>query len=134
MTQRVTTQHAHEFATSWLRAWNAHDLDALLAHFAEDASFTSPVAAQLLPETGGVLRGKDEIRRYWAVGLERIPDLHFEIENVYAGLSTIVINYRNHTGALVAEVLQLGDGGLVVRGEGTYLADDAAASSGVQAP
>jgi hypothetical protein len=128
----VNAAQAHRFAASWLRAWNAHDLDAVLAHFAENATFSSPVAAQLLPETGGVLRGTDEIRRYWTTGLARIPDLHFEIENVYTGLSTIVINYRNHTGALVAEVLQLGDDGLVVRGEGTYLVDDAAASSGAR--
>lgn len=125
---------AHRFVASWLRAWNAHDIDGVVAHFAEDAIFTSPVAAQLLPETGGVLRGTDEIRRYWTIGLERIPDLHFEIENVYAGLSTIVINYRNHTGALVAEVLRFDGSGRVTRGEGTYLTDDAAGSSGVRAP
>ena len=128
----MNSAQARRFAASWFSAWNAHDLDAVLAHFADDAVFASPVAAQLLPETYGVLRGKDEIRRYWMVGLARIPDLHFEIENVYAGLSTVVINYRNHTGALVAEVLQVGEDGLVARGEGTYLADDAAAASGAQ--
>lgn len=128
----MNSAQAHRFAASWLRAWNAHDLDALLEHFADDATFSSPVAAQLLPETHGVLRGKDEIRRYWAVGLERIPDLHFEIENVYTGLSLIVINYRNHTGALVAEVLHVGSDGLVTDGAGTYLADDAAGASGAE--
>lgn len=127
-------EQAHRFAASWLRAWNAHDIDGVLAHFADDATFTSPVAAQLLPETGGILRGTDEIRRYWTIGLERIPDLHFEIENVYTGLSTIVINYRNHTGALVAEVLRLDETGRVIEGEGTYLTDDAAGSSGVRTP
>jgi hypothetical protein len=126
----VETATAQKFAQQWVGAWNAHDLDAVLSHFTEDAEFSSPVAAQLLPETQGVLRGKQAIHSYWAIGLQKIPDLHFEVVNLYTGLSTIVINYRNHTGALVNEVLHLNDHGLVERGYGTYLADDAAGSAG----
>ncbi|MFG1905649.1 nuclear transport factor 2 family protein [Kribbella sp. NPDC048928] len=126
----MDTASAQVFAQQWVAAWNAHDLDAVLSHFTDDAEFSSPVAAQLLPETEGVLRGKPAIRGYWAVGLEKIPDLHFEVVHVYTGVSTIVINYRNHTGALVSEVLELNNHGLVERGHGTYLADDAAGSSG----
>jgi ketosteroid isomerase-like protein len=123
---------AIQFADQWVAAWNAHDLDAVLSHFADDAVFTSPVAAAILPETNGVLRGKVAIREYWAVGLAKIPDLRFEVVDVYTGLDTVVINYRNHTGGLVNEVLRLGENGLVTRGDGTYLAADAAGASGVQ--
>jgi len=121
---------ATAFAQSWVHAWNAGDLDAVLAHFADDAVFTSPVAAQLLPETAGVLAGKDAIRAYWQAGLRRIPDLHFTVEAVYVGIDLIVINYRNHVGNLVCEVLRLREG-LVIQGAGTYLELDAAAASGV---
>jgi hypothetical protein len=64
------------------------------------------------------------------VGLEKIPDLHFDVVDVYTGIATIVINYRNHAGNLVNEVLRLNDEGLVERGEGTYLVADAAGASG----
>jgi hypothetical protein len=84
-----------------------------------------------MPETGGVLNGKDAIRVYWTAGLKRIPDLHFSIEGVYTGVDTVVINYRNLIGSLVCEVLRLVDG-LVIRGDGTYLYDDAAGASGVR--
>lgn len=129
----MDTITADAFARSWLQAWNAHDLNAVLGHFADDAVFTSPIAAQLMPDTGGVLRGKDAIRAYWAEGLRRIPDLQFSIEALYTGIDTLVINYRNHVGALVCEVLHLTDG-LVVRGDGTYLSDNAASASGVDQP
>jgi ketosteroid isomerase-like protein len=115
---------ATRFAESWVDAWNAHDLDALLDHFADDAVFSSPVAAQLLADSDGVLRGKPAIRDYWRRGLELIPDLRFEVVGVYVGLSTLVINYRNQKGALVNEVLSF-DGPLVVSGHGTYLGTDA---------
>jgi len=114
------------FADAWVRAWNAHDLDALLVHFAEDVVFSSPVAAQLIEGCDGVLRGKPALRAYWSLGLERIPDLRFEVVGVYAGVTAIVIHYRNQKGGLVCEVMVFRDG-LVVEGHGTYLgagADD----------
>lgn len=127
----MDVSRGQSFAEQWVDAWNAHDLDAVLSHFADNAEFTSPVAAQLLPETNGILRGKDEIRSYWSVGLERIPNLRFEVIDVYTGLDTVVINYRNHAGGLVNEVLRFNEHGLVERGDGTYLVADAASASGV---
>jgi ketosteroid isomerase-like protein len=117
---RVT---AEEFAASWAKAWNAHDLEQVLSHFAEDAVFASPVAAQLIDGSDGVLRGKAALRDYWAQGLRRIPDLHFTVLDIYVGLSAVVINYRNQKGARVSEVL-IFDGPLVVQGHGTYLGAD----------
>jgi ketosteroid isomerase-like protein len=113
-------QQAADFARDWAAAWNAHDLDALLAHFTEDVVFSSPVAALLVPDSGGVVRGRTALRAYWQVGLERFPDLHFEVIGVYTGVSTVVINYRNHLGRAVCEVLRF-DGDLVREGHGTYL-------------
>jgi chromate reductase, NAD(P)H dehydrogenase (quinone) len=121
---------AAEFAARWERAWNAHDLDALLAHFAPDVVFTSPVAAQLLPDGDGVIRGREALRAYWSHALRLLPDLHFTVEEVYAGLDTIAIAYRNHAGNGVCEVLRF-DGALVVAGHATYLCDDAAGASGI---
>lgn len=126
----MTPETARAFAESWQRAWNRHDLEAVLAHFTDDVVFTSPVAAQLLPDTGGRLVGKQALRDYWRLGLERIPGLHFEVLDVYTGIDVVVVNYRNHVGGVVNEVLHLDEQGLVARGEGTYLAADAAAASG----
>lgn len=112
---------ATTFSHDWVHAWNAHDVDAVLAHFHDDVLFTSPVAAQMYPETAGTIRGKAALHHYWTGALQRIPDLHFVVEAVYRGIDTVVINYRNQTGGLVNEVLRFGDDGLVVEGHGTYL-------------
>jgi len=110
------------FAAHWRAAWNAHDLDAVLAHFHDDVVFTSPIAASLLPETGGVIRGKAALRAYWEEGLRRIPDLHFTVEAVFVGVNTLVIHYINQKGVGVSEVLVF-DAGLVREGHGTYPTD-----------
>jgi ketosteroid isomerase-like protein len=97
----------------------------LLAHFAPDVVFTSPVAAQLLPDCDGVIRGKEALRAYWTRALGLLPDLRFTVEGVYAGVDAIVINYRNHAGNRVCELLRF-DGPLVVAGHATYRSDAAA--------
>lgn len=119
----MPTPEAIAFAGQWLKAWNTHDLDSLLEHFADDVIFTSPIAAQLIEGSDGVIRGKDALRAYWTEGLRRIPDLQFELVGVYAGVETIVINFRNQRGGLVNEVLRF-NGGLVTEGHGTYLRTD----------
>lgn len=119
----MENETARAFADAWAAAWNAHDLDAILAHFTEDAEFASPVAARILPDSDGVVRGKEALRAYWAEGLRLIPDLRFEVLGCYLGVGVLVINYRNQDGRLVNEVLTLGADGRATGGYGTYLVD-----------
>ena len=120
---------ARRFAEHWLKAWNSRDLEAVLSHFSDDVVFSSPMAAQLCEGCDGVIQGKAALRDYWAEGLRRVPELHFEIESLYVGVRTLVINYRNQAGGLANEVLVF-DGALVVEGHGTYLVRDAGEASG----
>jgi ketosteroid isomerase-like protein len=116
----MTREDASAFVDRWVRDWNAHDVDAVLAHFAEDVVFTSPVAAMRIPDSGGVVLGKAALRAYWSEALASMSDLRFEVVGTYVGVDTLVINYRNQRGGLVNEVLVF-DGPLVVQGHGTYL-------------
>jgi uncharacterized protein (TIGR02246 family) len=108
------------FVDDWLDAWNTHDIERVLAHFADDVVFLSPVAARVIPESRGITRGKDALRSYWTTALSKIPELHFDLVAVYVGVDTVAVNYRNQAGGLVNELLTFSDG-LVVRGEGSYL-------------
>lgn len=116
---RVVNLDAIAFSRQWVQAWNDHDVEAVLRHFHDDVVFTSPVAATLLPDTAGIVHGKPALREYWSAALQHIPDLHFVVEDVYQGVETIVITYRNQNNALVNEVLEFRDD-LVIEGHGTY--------------
>lgn len=37
------------FSREWFAAWNAHDIEAVLAHFHQDAVFTSLYGAEIAP-------------------------------------------------------------------------------------
>ena len=121
----METAQAHAFTRHWLESWNQRDLEAVLGHFAEDVVFTSPLAAMLVEGSGGVIRGKDQLRSYWEVGLERNADLRFDLVDLYVGVDTLVIHYRNQRGGLVCEVLTF-VGGLVAEGHATYVAEPGA--------
>jgi hypothetical protein len=117
----MPTPDPRSYADQWVRAWNSHDVEAVLDHFHDDVVFTSPAAARVVPESGGVVHGKAALRDYWTAALGQQANLQFEIVGVYRGESTLVINYRNHRGLLVNEVLTFDGDGLVCEGHGTYL-------------
>lgn len=119
----VTTPQPRRFATQWISNWNARDVEAVLADCAEDVIFTSPTAVRVVPESGGTVRGKDALRRYWTLALQRNPDLHFGLVGVYAGVDTLALHYQNQRGNFVIEVLTFQDG-LITVGHATHLLTD----------
>lgn len=115
----LDAQHPRQFAESWIDAWNAHDLDAVLAHYRDDFEFSSPLISQFAGEASGRLKGKEAVRAYWQAGLSRLPDLHFELVDVLAGIDGLLILYRGHRG-LSAEVFEFDANGQVRRGQALY--------------
>lgn len=84
----MPTPEPQKFADDWVRGWNSHDVQAVLAHFRDDVVFTSPVAARVLPESNGVVHGKEALRHYWTTALALLPDLHFDADLVREGHGT----------------------------------------------
>ncbi|HTX75338.1 MAG TPA: nuclear transport factor 2 family protein [Terracidiphilus sp.] len=106
---------ARAFAQEWIDAWNSHDLEHVLAHYAEDAVLSSPVALQRFGGDG-TLRGKTALRDYFARGLAAYPDLRFDLIETLWGTETIVVGYaNNHRGSKTAEVMLLNPAGKVSR-------------------
>ncbi|MFD7137361.1 nuclear transport factor 2 family protein [Streptomyces sp. NPDC059894] len=102
------------FARRWIRCWNERDLEGLLIHYADDVVVNSSAAARLRPDSGGRLRGKEELREFWTHGLGLFPDLRFELTGLaigphtQTGPRTIVLNYRNQAGQRVSEGVHVG--------------------------
>lgn len=86
---------ATDFANEWIKAWNAHDLDKVLSHYSDDFSIETPMALKLLPESKGLIIGKDNVRKYWKLGIEKIPNLKFEIIDLLIGVNGLTIYYIN---------------------------------------
>ncbi|MAS32978.1 MAG: DUF4440 domain-containing protein [Anaerolineaceae bacterium] len=103
----ITLDEAHEIAQAWINAWNTRDLDAIMAHYAEDIVFWSPLIVKRLGLESGTIQDKAQLRRYFAQGLETAPDLHFTLLKVFHGIDSIVIHYRRQNGTEAAELMVL---------------------------
>ncbi len=110
---------AGHFAADWIASWNAHDLERILAHYADDFVMTSPVIPLIAGEPSGVLKGKAAIRAYWADALRRTPNLHFELITTLAGVNSITLYYKGGRG-LSAEVFHFDSQGRVIRAYAHY--------------
>jgi SnoaL-like protein len=98
---------AENFAAEWIAAWNSHDLDRVLSHYAGDFEMSSPIIAQIADEPSGKLKGKEAVGAYWAKALARIPTLHFELVTTLVGANSITLYYKGHRG-MSAEVFIFG--------------------------
>jgi hypothetical protein len=112
---------AQHFAAEWLAAWNAHNLDRVLAHYRDDFEMRSPLIVELMGVASGSLKGKGAIRPYWEKALAAHPSLQFELHCVLIGVDSIAIYYRSTPKSrMVAEVLKFSDDGQIVSGSALY--------------
>ncbi len=111
----LTAQGARTFATSWIAAWNAHDIERILSHYCDDFEMVSPLIVSRMGVPSGVLKGKAAVRPYWEIGLAAEPPLRFELLDVFVGIDSVVIYYDSFGRNRVAELFYFNADGLVTR-------------------
>ncbi|MDR4480566.1 MAG: nuclear transport factor 2 family protein [Nitrospira sp.] len=107
----MNEQRATSLAQAWIEAWNRHDLDAIMHHYAPDVEFTSPFVSTLSGESSGLIRGREPLKAYFRKGLHAYPDLQFELLRTLTGVDSVLLYYRSVKGLLAAEMM-------TVNGEG----------------
>ena len=110
---------------AWIAAWNSHDLERVLALYADDAEMTSDGIVRLGFAVQGSVRGKQNLRAYWSKALALLPDLHFEPAGFFTSPNSVVVNYTNDRGQTICEYLRVGligaNAGLIVQGSANRL-------------
>jgi ketosteroid isomerase-like protein len=115
----ITREFAERFSAHWIDAWNRHDLQAVLSHYADDFEMSSPYIIEVAGEPSGTLRGRAAVGEYWAAALKRMPDLRFELVDILIGVGSITLYYRGVRG-MAAEVFQFNAEGKVIRASAHY--------------
>lgn len=111
-----TETHARQFALEWI----AHDLEAILRHYADEVRFHSPFIVKLFNEPSGVIQGKENLREYFQRGLRAYPTLCFELLNVFSGVNSMVLYYRSVNNLLAAETMVFDERGKVTEVRAHY--------------
>ena len=116
----LTEDKARNLAVHWVQAWNSHDLAEIMSHYAEDVVLVSPVAAKILCDPLGTVKGKDALRAYFKKGLEAYPNLKFDLLDMMWGLSSVVLYYVNQKDTKTGEFMEIDSNGKVVRVVANY--------------
>jgi hypothetical protein len=111
----VTPAEADAFAEEWIAAWNSHEMERILAHYAEDVEVTSPFVVAVAGIPSGTLQGKAAAREYWSRALEQYPDLQFSLSAVFPGLHSLVLEYTSVRHLRAAECMYFDAADRVVR-------------------
>lgn len=124
----VSTINFNQVANDWIASWNAHDLERILEHYAEDVEFTSPFVTKLLGKPDGTLRGKSALREYFGRGLVAYPQLRFEFIRLYPGVRSYVLEYQSVNQLRAAEMMEFDAQGKVCRVLAHYYAEPSTAT------
>ncbi len=87
--------NSKKFADAWITAWNSHNLEEILDHYTEDIEVTTPMIKMATGNESGTLKGKDQVSEYWKKALEKVPDLHFELQDITLGVDCIALYYKS---------------------------------------
>jgi ketosteroid isomerase-like protein len=109
----------------WIAAWNSHDLERILALYADNAEMTSDGIVRLGFAVQGSVRGKQNLRAYWSKALAMLPNLHFTANGFFTSPNSVVVHYTNDRGQAICEYLRVGQAGanadLIVQGSANHL-------------
>jgi len=102
---------------AWLDAFNAQDLEALLALYDDDARHYSPKLKIRQPETNGLIIGRAALRAWWKEAFERMPELRYRGTSVTANDERVFLEYERvvpgEETLLVAEAYDIVNGKIV---------------------
>ena len=56
----MKTDFVNKFSLEWVEAWNEHDLDKIMTHYA-DFEMSSPVIKNIMNIESGIIKGKKEV-------------------------------------------------------------------------
>lgn len=95
-------------AHAWIAAFNAHDVAALVALYAEQCVHTSPKLRAQAP--GGQITGKAALTAWWQGAVDATPSLRYELHTVTADANRVFIEYTRHAdGQAPLEVAEVFD-------------------------
>ncbi|MFN8957380.1 MAG: YybH family protein [Hyphomonadaceae bacterium] len=102
------------FAAAWIADWNAHDVEKILSHYAEDVVFHSPNSALRTKGEKTFFTSREELRPYFNFAFHIRPHLRFTLLNFCQDRQGLALIYQDETGATATELMDLNQLGQVV--------------------
>ncbi|MDE1764754.1 MAG: nuclear transport factor 2 family protein [Thaumarchaeota archaeon] len=109
-----------ENAKTWCNSWTAHDLDAVMKHYAENVQFSSPMVPRMLGIESEFINGKEKLREYFEICIKKYHDLRLDFVDVLVGVNGVVVLYYRETGALASDISEMDNHNKIVSSQVYY--------------
>ena len=113
----MTPGKLQSIAFKWFESFNNHDLEQLLSLYDDEAEHYSPKLKIRIPESQGLVTGKEALRNWWQDAFERLPSLHYKVTSLTANADRIFMEYvrtvEGDEDMLIAEVLVVNENKIV---------------------
>lgn len=113
----MAAEENKKIALKWFEAFNEHNLEKLLSLYNDNAEHFSPKLKIRMPETLGLIKGKQALREWWQDAFDRLPTLNYEVLKLTADNEQVFMEYirhvKNEEDLRVGEVLQIKNGLIV---------------------
>jgi hypothetical protein len=117
--QKMNRAAAERFVAAWCASWCRVDIDAVVAHLADNAEMRSPLALKLTDSP--IVTGAENIRAYWRKAYGHVESADLKILNWSwdEGIACLTVWWQlGDTRA--SEFMDFDDAGRVVRSEAFY--------------
>lgn len=107
----MNSENNKKIALKWFAAFNQHNLENLLSLYAENAEHYSPKLKARIPDTNGLIKGKNSLNEWWKDAFARLPSLKYEPKKIVADEDTVFMEYIRHVAneekLMVCEVFEI---------------------------
>ncbi|MDH2356284.1 nuclear transport factor 2 family protein [Bradyrhizobium sp. SSUT18] len=121
MSQHHQPSNLAALGRTWIKAWNARDLERVLTLYDDEAVMTSDRIPLMGFDASGTVRGKDALRAYWSKALGLLPNLHFSLIELFVSPDSVVVFYENERGKRICEYLRVNAAGKIVQGSANHV-------------
>lgn len=94
--QEMLAIDGRRFAEEWVEAFNSHDLERILGHYAPTVELISPLYLRFTGGLSDAVQGIDGLRHYFGAALDSYPELQFTLLEVARGSRGTCIRYRSN--------------------------------------
>lgn len=113
----MNPEELKNIATLWFKAFNEHDLENLLKLYDDEAEHFSPKLKIREPETNGLIKGTEQLRKWWKDCFERLPTLEYGVNKLTADSEQVFMEYtrkvEGEEDMEIGEVLEIKSGRIV---------------------
>ena len=104
----ISYEFAKDHVEKWVKAWNDHNLNAIMSSYDSELEFSSPKIRIILGENrNNTIYSKGELNTYFSAGLEKFPNLKFKIIGFTVGDNKVILEYSaNLDGKSLVNVIE----------------------------